>query len=194
MSENYFVQLSKIQCPIEKKNWLSYVSWADAWAEVKKIHPDANYTIYEDDAGFPFWSSKYGLDVKVGVTIGIIEHIVRLPVMDYKNKSMLDNATTVDINKAIQRAFTKAIAMHGIGLYVYQGEDLPEDDTTVKPEYTEKKVFGMSAFNKYEDKFKQQLYDGKTREEIIDSLSKYDVSDDVKVAINQLYINSCKSI
>lgn len=145
--ENYFTKLSTVKCVIEKKNKLSYVSWADAWTEVKKLHPDATYQFYENADGFPFWESVFGIDVKVGVTINGIEHISRLPVMDGANKAMkrdkyeyttkfgkktCDAADAFDINKALQRAFTKAIAMHGIGLYVYKGEDLPDviDDSS----------------------------------------------------------------
>ncbi len=142
METNYFKELNKIECATEKKNNLTYVSWSDAWTKVKEQHPEATYTIYENADGFPFWESKFGIDCKVGVTINWLEHIVRLPVMDWANKPQKDTAykyTTrygektceaadaFDINKTIQRAFAKAIAMHGIGLYVYRGEDLPED-------------------------------------------------------------------
>ena len=62
--------------------------------------------------------------VKTGVTIENLEHIEYLPVMDYKNKSiLLENITSFDVNKAIQRSLTKALARHGLGLYVYAGED-----------------------------------------------------------------------
>lgn len=66
--------------------------------------------------------------VKTGVTIGNLEHIEELPVMDYRNKSiLLNNVTSFDVNKAIQRSLTKALARHGLGLYIYAGEDLPEE-------------------------------------------------------------------
>ena len=146
--ENYFLQLNKIECKIEKKKDLTYISWSDAWTEVKKLYPESTYTIYENHDGFPFWDSIYGIDVKVGVTINGLEHIVRLPVMDGNNNAMLKESYTYqnkygeekkveaadafDINKSIQRAFTKAIAMHWIGLYVYRGEDLPSDDEKVR--------------------------------------------------------------
>jgi len=140
--ENYFKKLNTIKCIVEKKNNLNYVSWADSWAEVKKQFPESNYIIYENSEWFPFWESCFWIDVKVWVTINAIEHIVRLPVMDGANKSMkkekytystkywekeVQSASSFDINKAIQRAFTKAIAMHWIGLYIYRGEDLPEE-------------------------------------------------------------------
>lgn len=141
--KNYFKELNKIQCETDKKNNLTYISWSDAWAEVKKQHPESNYTIYENAEWFPFWSSDFGIDVKVWVTINDIEHIVRLPVMDWANKAMkaekytyttkywekeVQPATQFDINKATQRAFAKAIAMHWVWLYVFRWEDLPELD------------------------------------------------------------------
>lgn len=111
----------------EQKNGLTYLSWAWAWAEVKKHFPDAFYTIYENADGWNYFSDGRSCWVKTGVTIEGIEHIEYLPVMDYKNKSiMADVVTSFDVNKAIQRSLTKACARHGLGLYIYAGEDLPE--------------------------------------------------------------------
>ena len=116
---------------IEKKNGLSYLSWAWAWAEVKKLYPNANYKIYERDTQFGlvnYFTDGKTCWVKTGVTIGNLEHIEELPVMDYRNKSiLLNNVTSFDVNKAIQRSLTKALARHGLGLYIYAGEDLPEE-------------------------------------------------------------------
>lgn len=128
MENNYFNTLNSIECKVENKNNLAYVSWADAWAEVKKLYPEANYKVYENNDWLPFFDSQYWIFVKVWVTINNIEHINILPVLDFKNKSMKENATSFDINKSIQRCFAKAIAMHWIGLYVYRWEDLPDLD------------------------------------------------------------------
>jgi hypothetical protein len=66
--------------------------------------------------------------VKTGVTVNGIEHIEYLPVMDFRNKSIpLESVTSFDVNKTIQRSLTKAVARHGLGLYIYAGEDLPEE-------------------------------------------------------------------
>lgn len=115
----------------EKKNGLTYLSWAWAWAKVKKLYPGANYTIYERDTQFGpvnYFTDGMTCWVKTGVTIQGLEHIEQLPVMDYKNKSIkLENMTSFDVNKTIQRSLTKALARHGLGLYIYAGEDLPED-------------------------------------------------------------------
>lgn len=111
----------------EKKNGLTYLSWAWAWAEVKKQYPEATYTIYENADGWFYHTDGKTAWVKTGVTIDGLEHIEYLPVMDYRNKSIpVDAVTSFDVNKAIQRSLTKACARHGLGLYVYSGEDLPE--------------------------------------------------------------------
>ena len=113
----------------EKKNNLTYLSWAWAWAEVKKHYPDAFYTIYENKDGLNYHTDGRTCWVKTGVTIEGLEHIEYLPVMDYKNQSIgADRVTSFDVNKAIQRSLTKAVARHGLGLYIYAGEDLPETE------------------------------------------------------------------
>ena len=128
-----FEVLSKIDCSkhIEHKSngktELSYLSWAWAWHIAKEHYPSAFYTIYERDGQIPYFTDGRTCWVKTGVTIEGLEHIEYLPVMDYRNASIpLDKVTSMDINKAIQRSLTKACARHGLGLYIYAGEDLPE--------------------------------------------------------------------
>ena len=127
--ENYFRELNSIDCSdkTEKKNGLTYLSWAWAWGEIKKLHPDATYTIYEDANGLFYHTDGKTCWVKTGVTVNGIEHIEYLPVMDNRNRSIpASDVTSFDANKAIQRSLTKACARHGLGLYIYAGEDLPE--------------------------------------------------------------------
>lgn len=127
--ENYFRELNSINCSdkTEKKNGLTYLSWAWAWGEIKKLHPDATYTIYEDANGLFYHTDGKTCWVKTGVTVNGIEHIEYLPVMDNRNRSIpASDVTSFDANKAIQRSLTKACARHGLGLYIYAGEDLPE--------------------------------------------------------------------
>ena len=141
MSENYFVELNSINVNdhTEKKNNLTYLSWAWAWGEVKKRFPDATYKVYEDDNGCIYWTDGRTAWVKTGVTVNGIEHIEYLPIMDFKNRSIpLSDITSFDVNKSIQRSLTKAVARHGLGLYIYAGEDLPEDEQESKPEVDEK--------------------------------------------------------
>ena len=116
----------------EQKNGLTYLSWAWAWAEVKKRYPNANYTIYERQTDFGpvnYFTDGMTCWVKTGVTIEGLEHIEELPVMDFRNKSIpADKVTSFDVNKSIQRSLTKALARHGLGLYIFAGEDLPEEN------------------------------------------------------------------
>ena len=135
MTENYFTELYAINVNqwVEKKNGLSYVSWANAWGEAKKYDPNANYTVYEDKDGRNYHNDGNTAWVKVGVTLNGIEHIEYLPIMDYKNTSIgIKNITSFNVNTAIQRCLTKAIARHGLGLYIYAGEDLPEGEEAPK--------------------------------------------------------------
>lgn len=114
----------------EKKNGLTYLSWAWAWAEVKKAYPTATYTVYENRDGMLYHTDGSTAWVKTGVTIEGLEHIEYLPVMDMRNKSIpVDKITSFDVNKAVQRSLTKACARHGLGLYIYAGEDLPDGET-----------------------------------------------------------------
>lgn len=123
------------------KTKLTYLSWAWAWAEVKKKFPDATYEIVKFN-GIPYvFDEKTGYMVYTTVTIGGITHEMWLPVMDGNNRAMLDRpyevqtkynkftvqaATMFDVNKTIMRCLTKNLAMFGLGLYIYAGEDLPE--------------------------------------------------------------------
>ena len=139
--DNYFVELNKINVndKTEKKGNLTYLSWAWAWGELKKKHPDANSKVYENEQGWNYFTDGKTAWVKTGVTVNEIEHIEYLPIMDYKNQSIpLEKITSTDVNKAIQRSMTKAIARHGLGLYIYAGEDLPDVDEEMDKEKTEK--------------------------------------------------------
>lgn len=138
---NYFKILNavNVQDKVEQKNGLNYLSWAWAWGEVKKVFPDARYKIYERETEFGlvnYFTDGKTCWVKTGVIIDNLEHIEELPVMDFKNKAiLLENITSVDVNKAIQRSITKACARHGLGLYIYAGEDLPEEEKNEKIKY-----------------------------------------------------------
>ena len=126
-----FQQLSSINVnsKTEKKGKFTYLSWSFAWAELKKVSPTATSKVYHDEnTNMPYFASKAGVIVKVGVTIEGLEHINYLPVMDFRNAAIVaDKVNMMDVNKAIQRCTVKAIALHGLGLYIYAGEDLPEE-------------------------------------------------------------------
>ena len=111
----------------EKKGNLTYLSWAYAWGEVKKRYPEANYTIYKNADGWNYHTDGRTAWVECSVTINGLEHIEHLAVMDARNQAVkLENVTSTMVGKTIQRCITKACARHGLGLYVYAGEDLPE--------------------------------------------------------------------
>lgn len=134
MSDNYFTELASIDVSqkTEKKGRFSYLSWAYAWGEVKKLHPDASYTVYENADGLNYHTDGLTCWVKTGVTINGIEHIEYLPIMDARNCSIpKGKVTSCDVNKAIQRSITKACARHGLGLYIYAGEDLPDSGDAI---------------------------------------------------------------
>lgn len=149
--KNYFEQLNDVNVSgkTEQKGNLTYLSWVFAWGEVKKRFPDANYTIYERETQYGpvnYFTDGRTCWVKTGVTIAGLEHIEELYVMDYKNNSItLDKITSQDVNKAIQRSITKAIARHGLGLYIYAGEDLPEAEREAREKETIEKTEAKQA-------------------------------------------------
>lgn len=139
VKDSVFGKLAAVNCNehIEKKNngkvELSYLSWAWAWHYIKSRYPNAYYTIYERQDGVPYWTDGRTAWVKTGVTIEGMEHIEYLPIMDYRNLSIpLEKITSMDMNKAIQRSLTKAAARHGLGLYIYAGEDIPLSEAEAK--------------------------------------------------------------
>jgi len=155
--ENVFEKLSKINVndKTENKNGLTYLSWAWAWQEFKKVYPEATYIIKRNEQGLPYiYDENLGYMVFTEVKVGDLVHEMWLPVMDNANKSMKDKpytyqvkeyqygkwtgkmvdktvepATMFDVNKAIMRCLTKNLAMFGLGIYIYAGEDLPEEES-----------------------------------------------------------------
>lgn len=167
---NVFATLNAINCNehTEKKNGLTYLSWAWAWAYVKKQYPDASYTIRNWDNRPYLYDEVLGYMVETSVTIQGQTHIMWLTVMDSANNAMkatpyhikvrnpnfkfakqgqdgryydrygneqaefttkeVKSATMFDINTSIMRCLTKNLAMFGLGLYIYAGEDIPEED------------------------------------------------------------------
>lgn len=128
----------------ETKNNLRYLSWPFAWSEVRKRYPDANYIIVRNDDNMSYWRDPITgfLEVRTIVTIGKEAHEMWLPVMDSSNAPMkfepyevatrtgkrtIQGATMFDINKSLMRCLAKNLAMFGLGLYIYSGEDMPEE-------------------------------------------------------------------
>lgn len=119
----------------EKKGSLTYLSWTWAWAEFKKIYPEAMYKIKEYNGIFCTGNDKIGYMVSTSVTADGLTYDMWLPVMDMRNKSIMQ-PTSYDVNKSIMRCLTKNLAMFGLGLYIYAGEDLPEDEQKAPREAT----------------------------------------------------------
>ena len=177
LAENYFKTLYDVNVKkkVKKKNNLNYLSWSAAWAEVKKIYPDATYHIYERETPeglvINYFTDGKTCWVKTGVTINGIEHIEDLPVMDFKNQSIkLENVTSSDVNKAIQRSLTKACARHGLGLYIYEGEDLPEAEGEKQKELEEKLA---SQKNTLIEMMGDVISDGANKDDVYAIIAKY---------------------
>ena len=135
INEDPYKVLSRINVNehTEKKNGLTYLSWAWAWDTLLSYYPDSYTKIHRPDNGFPYWTD--GRTCWVDVAVIIVwngkerERNEVFPIMDYKNKSIpADKVTSFDINTALQRAWTKAIARHGLGFYIYAGQDLPNEE------------------------------------------------------------------
>lgn len=184
---NYFAELNSIDVKdkIEKKNGLSYLSWAYAWAELKKRHPDASYTVYENKDEVNYFTDGKTAWVKTGVTVNGLEHIEYLPVMDYRNKSIpVENITSFDVNKAIQRSLTKAVARHGLGLYIYAGEDLPEKTDT---EPVKTKVAKKPKEVKAEEPVQEETVEFFTKDEIIENFKELIEMAETEEALKSLF-------
>ena len=130
--KNYYKELSELPIKrlVEKKGGLDYLSWSNAWDMLKKQHPSAQRKVYESEStGLAYFTDGKTAYVKVGIIVNDVEHIDYLPVMDFRNKSIpLDKLTSFDVSKTIQRATAKAIAMHGLGLSLWTGEDIPSNE------------------------------------------------------------------
>lgn len=148
-----FEELNKINVNgyTEAKNGLTYLSWPYAWAEFKKKCPDATYEVVKFDGKPYVYDESLGYMCYTKITVDGLTHEMWLPVMDGANKAMkataytyktkygektCEAATMFDINKTIMRCLVKNLAMFGLGLYIYAGEDLPEE---VKIEEAKKK-------------------------------------------------------
>lgn len=201
-----FEKLSSINVndKVEKKSNLTYLSWAWAWSETKRVCPDATYQI-----GMTEYDDKLGFMCHTSVTIGGESLEMWLPVMDGANKSMrkeaydyqtrygtktCEAATTFDINKTLMRCLVKNLAMFGLGIYIYAGEDLPESETqtptvaqsSTTPAKTEKVANGkidLKIGDANWDKVVKYVNENKDAgiKKIVDALSvKYTISNLVK--------------
>jgi hypothetical protein len=195
-NKSVFEQLSSLNLSskTEKRGNLTYLSWAHAWAECKKLFPDMTRTVYESDTCMNYFTDGSTAWVKVGVTIQGQEHIDYLPVMDMRNQSVpLANLTSMQVNKTIQRSTVKALALHGLALNIYAKEDFPsESDSNMQAVKAQPKATAKVALVEGDanwEKVSTFVIDnmGTSTADIIKKLSvKYEISDSVKKAIDKL--------
>jgi hypothetical protein len=194
--KSVFEQLSSLNLSskTEKRGNLTYLSWAHAWAECKKLFPDMSRTVYESDTYMNYFTDGSTAWVKVGVTIQGQEHIDYLPVMDMRNQSVpLANITSMQVNKTIQRSTVKALALHGLALNIYAKEDFPsESDSSMQAVKSQPKATSKVALVEGDanwQKVSNFVIDnmGLSTDEVIKKLSvKYDISEATKKAITKL--------
>lgn len=188
MTNTVFQTLSSINMKdkVERKGQLDYISWANAWAVLKANYPDAQRKVYEHDhTGFNYFTDGRTCWVKVGITVNGLEHIDYLPVMDFRNNAIpVEKVSSMDVNKTIQRSTAKAIAMHGLGIFLWTGEDIP--DTDAAPEAKPAELEPLSAKSPNWDKVKAYVESNKQLglDKIIGQLSrKYKISPAVQKEI-----------
>ena len=222
MTKELFTQLNSINVKdkTEKKNGLTYLSWSWAWSEFMKICPQARYEIKMFDGKPYIYDEKLGYMVFTSITVDADTKDMWLPVMDSANKAMLDHpykylvkgkwnnekkeydmvektceqATMFDINKTIMRCLTKNISMFGLGLYIYSGEDLPEEEKTLTEEKKEteknKRWQGLQEdlnIKDLADEFRK-LYTQEEQDRILKGL-KYTRAEDIGIVDLQKYVN-----
>lgn len=206
-----FERLSAINVndKVEKKNGLTYLSWAWAWSEVKKAYPNASYEVVDVDMGI------LGIMCTTSVTIEGQTLRMWLPVMDSNNKAMkvesytystkygektVEAATMFDVNKTLMRCLVKNLAMFGLGIYIYAGEDLPESETAQSnvqsaPQTAQSNVLVQSNKLVLEigstnwDRVEKYVVENRSigAKKIVESLSvKYQINPSVKAEITKL--------
>lgn len=190
-TKSVFEVLSEINLSskVEKRGNLSYISWSTAWGAVKSKFPDVQRTVFETESGVNYFHDGMTAFVKVGVTINGIEHIEMLPIMDMRNASIrLEKITSFEVNKSIQRCTVKALALHGLALNIYNKEDFHDEPVKpIAPKVVAKTtlVVGDENWSKVVNYVVDNI--GLKSEDVFKNLSKkYELSDQVKAAINKL--------
>lgn len=146
MDRNIFSELASVDCSehIEKKNGFSYLSWPFAVEQLRKHCPTATWEVKRNDNGEPFFITQCGVFVEVAVTVNGVTLSQIHPVLDNRNKPV-DSPSAFDINSSIQRCLVKAIALHGLGLSIYAGEDVPRDVVQARKAEAEKPIKAEQA-------------------------------------------------
>lgn len=147
--QTLFEQLNALNVSdhVEQKNGFNYLAWTHAHEQLKKIDPNYKIITHEfphpdipnEQVFVPYLSTPEGYFVQVSIKLKDITETEWLPVLDFKNKALSKGqATTFDINKAQKRCFVKCAAMHGLGLYIYNGEEMPNASDNEVTELGEK--------------------------------------------------------
>ena len=163
--ENYYLGLRSIPVRkhFEKKGGLDYLSWAKAWDMLKRNYPDAEYWVVRDDTNnnSNYFTNGNSGWVTVVVSVNNIEHSVDLAIMDHRNKPIAkDDITSVDVMNTIQRALTKAVAMHGLGIIAWTGEK----DFISEPDFQD--VLASKDYNKAVDLYNNYQLNNEQLEQI----------------------------
>ena len=183
---------------IEKKNNLSYLSWAWAWQTLMELYPESYTEINRPENGFPYWTDGKTCWVDVSVTIVWYDTVFCneekrtrsevFPIMDYKNNSIpVEKLTSFNVNTALQRAWTKCTARHGLGFYIYAGEDLPKEEAEAKKAEAEapcsdeqiakvKELYTADEITKMLKRLKKSYLSEVTKEQAEKMIAKRDIS------------------
>ena len=145
-------------------NGLTYLSWSWAWETAMKHYPEMTSKIYKNPESLNYHHDGKTAWVETGITIEGIEHIENLPVMDNRNNSIpIAKLTSFDVKNSIQLSYTKALARHGLGMYVYQGESLPtvevKANQAAEIEKAEQEAKDQNLVNQYIQKLDKALSD-----------------------------------
>ena len=158
---NTFAELNKVDVSkwVEKKGKFNYLSWAYAVRELKKVCPNATWGVVRAEDGSPFMQTPCGYFVEVWVEVEGCELSQVHPVLDNKNQP-IDTPNAFNINTSIARALTKAIALHGLGLYIFAGEDLPEPDMLTPKEIDNILDLAKDLDDDFKKKISKKIEDG----------------------------------
>lgn len=204
MQKEEFINLYTINVndKVEKKNWLKYLSWSFAWAEFKKMFPNATYEIKLFDNKPYIYDENLWYMVFTSVTVWDLTHEMWLPVMDNANKAMKDKeytyktkfgdktvekATMFDVNKTIMRCLTKNLAMFGLWLYIYNWEDLPSEEWKETADNKEMTWITEEQIVALKDKADWIKWFKNANEMVAKIREKYKVSKDNAKALESLY-------
>ena len=170
--ELYKTDVSKYS---EKKGKFTYLSWANAWSLLKKQCPDARYGVTKAEDGSPFFVTQWGFFVDVWVEADGVSLSQIHPVLDNRNQPIAE-PNAFHINTSIQRALAKTIALHGLGLYIFAGEDLPEPNALTPDEetklYSLAKSIGVELVGDLKDKVSKMEINANNYEACIEKVEQ----------------------